>query len=87
MVNVPPETGMELSGTWFSVEDVRNGVTLLGGVERFESVTVAVIELVDVFDNTKATVPLVGLAAVDSRLELLDVEVNSTDPGRIKRLN
>ena len=52
-----------------------------------ESVTVAVIELVDVFDNTSATVPLVGRTAVDSRLELLDVEVSSTEPGRMKRLN
>ncbi len=87
MVKVPPETGMGLNCTWFSVEEVRNGVTLLGGVERFERVTVAVIELVDVFDNTRATVPLVGLAAVDSRLELLDVEVSRTEPGLINRLN
>ena len=87
MVNVPPETGMGLSCTWFSVEEVRNGVTLLGGVDRFDRVTVAVIELVDVFDNTKATVPLVGLTAVDSKVELLDVEVSNTEPGRMKRLN
>jgi len=87
IVNVPPETGIGLNCTWFSVEEVRNGVTLLGGVERFESVTVTVAELVDVFDNTKATVPLVGLTAVDSRVELLEVEVSNTEPGRMKRLN
>jgi len=87
MVNVPPETGMGLNGTWFSVEDVRNGVTLLGGVEKFDSVTVTVVALVEVFDNTRATVPLVLRAAVDSKVELLEVEVSSDAPGRIKRLN
>ena len=44
------------------------------------------IEPDDVFDNTSATVPLVGFAAVDSRLELLDVEVSSVEPGRMNRL-
>ena len=87
MVNVPPETGIGLNCTWFSVEEVRNGVTLLGGVERFESVTVSVVALVDVFDNTSATVPLVLRAAVDSNVELLEVDVSSDAPGRIKRLN
>jgi len=78
---------MGLNGTWFSVEDVRNGVTLLGGVEKFDSVTVTVVALVEVFDNTRATVPLVLRAAVDSKVELLEVEVSSDAPGRIKRLN
>lgn len=87
IVNFPADTEMGLNCTWFSADEVRNGVTLLGGVERFESVTVTVSDCVDVFDNTRATDPLVGFAAVDSRLELLDVEVISTEPGRIKRLN
>ncbi len=69
------------------MEDVRNGVTLLGGVESFERVTVAVTALVDVFDSTTATVPLVLRAAVASRVEVLEVDVSSVAPGRMKRLN
>jgi hypothetical protein len=87
IVNFPPETEIGLSWTWFSVDEVRNGVTLLGGVERLDSVTVTVIDCADVFDKTRATAPVVGFAAVDSRLELLDVEGISTEPGRMKRLN
>ena len=87
IVNVPPETGIGLNCTWFSVEDVRNGVTLLGGVESFERVIVTVAALVEVLDKTRATVPLVLRAAVDSKVELLDIEVSSDAPGRTKRLN
>ena len=87
IVNFPAETEIGLSWTWFSVAEVRNGVTLLGGVERFDSVTVTVSDWVEVFDKTRATAPVVGFAAVDSRLELLEVDVTSTEPGRIKRLN
>ncbi len=59
----------------------------MGGVETFESVTLTVSEPVDVLESTSATVPLVGRAAVDSMLELLEVDFSSTDPGRMKRLN
>jgi hypothetical protein len=45
-----------------------------------------VIDPDDVFDNTSATVLLIGFAAVDSSAELLDVDVRSVDPGRMNRL-
>ena len=60
---------------------------LLGGVESFESVTVTVAALVDVFDKTNATVPVVLRAPVTSILELLEFEVSSAAPGRMNRLN
>ena len=47
MVTDPPVTGIVLKGAWFSVDEVRNGVTLDGGLARFDRFTVTVIELFD----------------------------------------
>ena len=86
IVKVPPVTETGLSWTWFSVPDVRNGVKVVGGNDRFERVTVAVIACFELFVRTSATLPLVGLTAVACKLELVEVEASTTEPGRMKRL-
>ena len=65
------------SCTWFSVDDLRNGVTLLSSDDAddaFEILTVT--EEAELFDNTRAIVPVVVQAAVDSKLELREVDVS-----------
>lgn len=66
---------------------MRNGVKAVGGDDRFERVTVAVMDCFELFVKTSATFPLVGLTAVACKLELLEVDASTVDPGRMKRLN
>ncbi len=44
------------------------------------------MDLVEVLVSTSATFPLVGLTAVASRFELLEVVVRTVEPGRMNRL-
>jgi len=57
-----------------------------GGVAKFERLTVTVMDDLDVFASASVTLPLVGITAVASMLELLELEVSTTDPGRMNRL-
>src|SRR6266404_2387767 len=85
-VKEPPVTEIGLSTTWFSVEDVRYGVTLGGGLAKLARLTVSVMLLVEVLVSTSATLPLVGLTAVAWIFELLEAVVRTMEPGRMNRL-
>jgi hypothetical protein len=61
-------------------------VTLVGGDEALVRLTVTLIDPDDLLDNTNASLPLTGIAAVDSRLVLVDVDVSRVEPGRMNRL-
>ena len=59
---------------------------MAGGVAKLERLTVTVMDDLDVFASASVTLPLVGITAVASMLELLELEVSTTDPGRMNRL-
>src|SRR5215216_5062122 len=86
IVKAPPEILIGLSCAWFSFADVRNGVTLAGGVAPVK-LTVTVCEVLPVLASTTATLPLAGLTAVTCKVASPEVEKSITEPGRMNRLN
>ena len=63
-MKAPEKTPSALSCAWFSLADVRYGVTLAGGLDKPLRFTVTVCEVLPVFASTTATAPLAGLTAV-----------------------
>ena len=84
-MKAPAEMLIGLSGAWFSLADVRCGVTLAGGVVPVK-LTVTVCEVLPVLASTIATLPLAGLTAVTCKVASLDVDASITEPGRMNRL-
>jgi hypothetical protein len=64
IVNDPAETPIVLSCVWFSVADVRYGVTVAGMALRPVKLTVTVCEFLPVLARTTATFPVTGRTAV-----------------------
>jgi hypothetical protein len=87
IVNAPEKTPSALSCAWFSLADVRYGVTLAGAFDRPLRFTVTVCEVLPVFASTTVTAPLAGLTAVTCSVESLDVDNSKTEFGRMNRLN
>ena len=87
IVNAPADTAMELSCAWFSLAEVRYGVTLAGALLNPVKLTVTVCEFLPVFARTTATFPVNGRTAVTCNVESLDVDPSTTAPGRMNRLN
>jgi hypothetical protein len=87
IVKAPEKTPSALSCAWFSLADVRYGVTLAGGLDKPLRFTVTVCEVLPVFASTTATAPLAGLTAVTCNVESLDVDNSNTEFGRINLLN
>ena len=86
IVKVPAEILIGLSCAWFSLADVRYGVTLAGGLVPVK-LTVTVCEVLPVLARTTATLPVVGLTAVTCNVASFYVEPSITEPGRMNRLN
>ena len=87
IVNEPAETPIVLSCVWFSVADVRYGVTVAGMLLEPVKLTVTVCEFRPVFARTTATFPVTGLTAVTCSVESVEVDPSTIAPGRINRLN